>query len=160
MYYIETIMTNPDKNIFFQDTEFFSMEDTQAELAERMSRFKNNLQDGKITFGKELYEDNYGWHRKSYFYGFLTVEAAEEFFKDSYFSETEQRILSLAWNKANNIRSIANVMSAGVVVKTMLDCEGNICFKYPDGHCDPLSDCPASLERRGITTKVIPIAVA
>lgn len=158
MYILEMIMTNPDKNLFFQDTELFNMEATRQELAERMEKFKDHLQDGQITFGRELYEDERGWHRKTHFYGFLTLEVAEEFFKDGYFSESEQRVVSLAWNKANNIRSIANIFKDTEFVKTMLDCEGNICFKWPDGHCDPMSDCPASIERR-MSSKVIPIQV-
>ena len=112
---------------------------------------------GVPDIDKRSYQDEHGWHQEVLIKNFTTQEGATEFFKDSYFSPTMQRKLSLEWNKRHDMRSVITVEKDGAVLKNLLDCEGNICFKYQDGHCDPNSDCPASVERSMHKHKVIPI---
>ena len=157
MYQLRLILTNPHNDEFFETTALYDPQARTEENWTRIHKFQDQLSGGVPDLEFRNYHDDRGWHQETVFKNFITAEGAANFFKDAYFSSSQQRALSLEYNKAKDMRSVITVEQNGRVLKNLLDCEGNICFKYDDGHCDPNSDCPASIERAQFKNRVIPI---
>ncbi len=136
MYTLELIHINKKQNLFFQDTEIVSAEETDAyhEMVRKLHR--RGIVDEHLTIqSHRLQREDGAWQSTVTMSHFKTVDSAVAYLK-TYVSSgfTNYRQKKSAWHIEHKIITEDNVLdSTGKIVHVALACQQDICFKF--GRC-------------------------